>query len=240
MEFTTEQAKSIFDLIKTVNPYAYPLLISLLLPLVWVGFKKLLGVSFTGNENVETPTGFFNKVWFWVKSAVTLNGDLAEKIVFCICIALFVFGGVILKVGEQREELIRQNALGLKEYFINRMYSWENISVLNKRKITDKMREEILRSYPEEFIQIDSTIYCTDSAVLNRIDSLILPLFESYLNYRFRTTKQVGIDSMRSSFETNFSRAIVYKFLRQPANKGKYEVGVENGVPVLRRRELAN
>ena len=99
------------------------------------------------------------------------------------------------------------------------------------------MRQEILHTFPEEFIQIDSTIYCTDSVVIKHIDSLMLPLFDAYVNYRFRTTKQINIDSMKSSFETNFSRAIIYKFLRMPANRGKYEIGVANGRPVLMRRE---
>jgi len=237
MEFTTEQAKSIFDLIKSVSPYAYPLLISLLLPIVWVALKKLLGVNFAADENAQLPDKLPAKIVFWVKSALTLKGDIAEKIVFCACIALFIFGGVVLKVGEQREEAIRQNALELKEYFITRMYTWENVSVLDRRKISKKMRMEILHTFPQEFIQIDSTVFCTDSTVINRIDSLMLPLFEAYLNYRFRTTKQVEIDSMRSSFETNFSRAIIYKFLRLPTNRGKYEIGVANGKPVLMRRE---
>jgi hypothetical protein len=240
MEFTTEQAKSIFDLIKSVSPYAYPLLISLLLPIVWVTLKKLLGVSFAANENKTLPDKLPAKIMYWIKAALTLKGDIAEKIVFCACIALFIFGGVVLKIGEQREEVIRQNALELKEYFITQMYTWENVSALDERKISDKMRQEILHAFPEEFIQIDNMIYCTDSVVIKRIDSLMLPLFEAYVNYRFRTTKQINIDSIKSNFETNFSRAVIYKFLRLPANRGKYEIGVENGRAVLMRREGIN
>ncbi len=40
MEFTTEQAKTVFDLIRTVNPYAYLLLLSLILPIFWI-FSRL-------------------------------------------------------------------------------------------------------------------------------------------------------------------------------------------------------
>ena len=132
MEFTTEQAKTVFDLIRTVNPYAYPLLISLIFPIYWFTLKKSLGIS-NKTSNVSTPISdnLDKRIFSTIASTITLKGDKADKIIFYTCILAFIFGGIILKVGEYKEEVIRQKAISLKKCFEKRSLLFMSYEELN-------------------------------------------------------------------------------------------------------------
>lgn len=238
MEYTTDQAKSIFDLIKSVSPYAYPLLVSLILPILWILLKKFMGLS--NSDSAETTT---NSKWKKVLSSLFLQGDTADKVVFYSCILLFLSGGIFLKIGEHNEEIIRQKALELKKNFETKKYTSLLDRYIYTRGFTEKDLKKIRYNYPSEFIQIsDSVTICIDTAVVKNTRSIVQPLLESYLRYEFKTKSMVDLDSLYQqdtiyNVKNFFSADIIYSFLALPENRLKYDITVVNNRDKIVRNE---
>jgi hypothetical protein len=250
MEFTTEQAKTIFDLIRSASPYAYPLLISLILPIIWVVFKKMLGISNSKNEQ-NISGNFLSRFKARLRSFFTLDGEVAEKFLFYFCIILFVLGGVLLKIGENNEEVIRQRSLGLKQYLIQWGYNYERISSLKECKLSEKMVNTIIYNYPSEFIRDEEYIYLTDSIAINKIYNFSFPLLASYLDYKFKFQNKIYLDSITCNTKNKnynnskdawniydfFDYDIVLKFIGLPENKGKYSIDEIKGQIIIMKND---
>jgi hypothetical protein len=237
MEFTTEQAKSIFVLIKDVSLYAYPLLISLIFPIIWVTLKKLLGIS-NSSENAITTTNPLKRILSKIGSTIALRGDSGDKVVFYFSVVLFIFGSILLKEGEKNEELIRQKALGLKKYFEAQNYIYESTNNLKDKGYSIKLQREILYNYPNEFISTDKeTIRCIDTIVIQNINRIVYPLLDSYLKEKLKELRIVCVNDLFQERNRNikkfFNPEIVYGFLSLPKNKDRYIITVLNEDDVI-------
>ncbi|KAA5547985.1 hypothetical protein [Adhaeribacter rhizoryzae] len=197
------QAKSVFDLIESVNRFAFPLLISLIFPIIWIIFKKLFGLS---NEG--------------------------DKAVFYSSLTLFIIGGIILKIGEYKEETIRQKALSLKHLYENDGYLYYYRTSLNERGYSDETLDKILYNYPNEFLESGPNIVCVDSLVKKHVTNHNYALFDAYIREKLKSEKMVNVmllfqdDSTIRNVKNYFSQDIVYGFLA--ANKGKFNIDVVN------------
>ena len=236
MEFTTEQAKTVFDLIRTVNPYAYLLLLSLILPIFWITLKKAFGIS-EKKADLDIPISKkeYNGIISKIVSTITLKGDQADKIVFYFCIFAFLSGGIIVKIGEYKEETVRQKTIGLKKYFEGRNLTFMQTNSLNGI-IPESTLEDICYNYPNEFIKTsDANIMCVDSIVDKKIITTVYPLLESYLNVKLKSNAKIAIDTLGiggaeyGNVRGFFTLDIIYGFLSQPCNRGKYDIDVVNG-----------
>ena len=243
MGFTTEQAKSVFDLIKTVSPFAYPLLISLIFPIIWITYKKLLGLS-NNADNMITSSNRFKRIYLKIIAIITLTGNSADKFVFYCSLALFLFGGVFLKFGEHHEEVIRQNALALKKYFETENYLFINTDRLNPRGFDKQLLNDILYNFPNDFVSYgDTLIICTDTTVTKKILSNIYPLLESYLTIKLAECEHVSMDSLFQSdsvvnVKNFFTYNVVYSFLCNPKNIGRFNINVINNQNVILKGDV--
>jgi hypothetical protein len=228
MEFTTEQAKTVFDLIRTVNPYAYLLLLSLILPIFWITLKKAFGIS-GKKADLDIPISkkTYNRVISKIVTTISLKGDKADKVVFYICIIAFLIGGIVVKIGEYKEETLRQKTIGLKKYFEGRNLTFMQTSTLSQI-IPENTLEDICYNYPNAFIKTsDSNIMCVDTIVTNKIAKTVYPLLESYLKVKLKDNCKIAIDTIGigeawyGNIRGFFMLDIIYGFLSQPANKGK-------------------
>ena len=113
MDYSVDQAKSIFTLLHDATWYAIPLILALLFPLIWVLFKKLLGIT---NNSMQPASN--NTVFDGLGRFFSLQGDFADELIFYSCLVLFLFGLWFLKHGEKQEETIRLKALSLQQFFI--------------------------------------------------------------------------------------------------------------------------
>ena len=235
MEFTTEQAKTVFDLIRTVNPYAYLLLLSLILPIFWITLKKAFGIS-EKTTDLETPDSkkTYNRIISKIVSTVTLKGDKVDKIVFYICIFAFLIGGIVVKIGEYKEETLRQKTIGLKKYLEGRNLTFLRMDAPIIKKLTNNTIEDILYNYPNEFVKTsDSIIMCVDTNVTKKILKTVYPLLESYLSQKLKTNCKIKIDTIGlgeaawyGNVRSFFTLDIVYGFLSQPCNNGRFGIDV--------------
>jgi len=245
MDFTTDQAKSIFALIKEVSPYAYPLLLSLLIPIVWIALKKLLGISDKANEpNQEAPKeNMFSKAISYLGSAISLKGDKGDRLVFYVCITLFLVGGILLKVGEHNEEMIRQETLGLKQYFFNRGYIWVKMDDIVKQGYKESKLKKIARNFPNDFLITDDYIACVDSEIVHKTYKFAMPLLDIYLNSNLATAKDTAcleelfVPDSSENIRNYFSTDIVYSYLGLPENRHKYKLFVEKGKTLIVKNE---
>lgn len=245
MEFTTEQAKTIFDLIRTVNPYAYPLLISLIFPIYWFTLRKTLGIS-NETSNVSTPisNNLNKKIFSTIASILTLKGDKADRIIFYICILAFIIGGITLKFGEKKEEIIRQKAISLKKCFEKRNLLFMSYDDFISLDFTKKEIDDILYNYPNEFTKTSSiNIACMDTNITKIIKTSVYPLLESYLRLKLRNNQKIDINTIGNNtagyenVQNFFTMDIIYEFLSLPSNKGKYDIDVVNGRTLINQSD---
>ena len=248
MDFSVDQAKSIFDLIKIVSPYAYPLLISLVFPIFWILLKRLLGLSNTTNTN--PPQGnFLRRFFVEVGRVISLNGDTADRIVFYTCVILFFAGGVILKVGEYNEEVLRQRTLGLKHLYDESGYLFYDTSALRKIGYTKAELDDITYEYPDEFLWSGKKIVCVDSTVKRNVYAINHVLLDAYLRERLKHDSVVYLDSLFQedvvtdttskkevelrNVKNFFSVDIVYTYLAKTAYKDKYNLDVKDDKTII-------
>lgn len=211
MEYSIDQAKDVFDLIISVNRYAFPLLISLIFPLLWIIFKKLFGLSRSG-----------------------------DSAIFYFSLALFIVGGIIVKVGEYKEERVRQQALSLKHFYENDGYLYYYRSYLIEKGYPNETLDKILYTYPDEFLQSGDNIVCVDSAVRRHVMDLNYSLLDAYLRQRLKAEKAVNAellfqnDSIKN-VKNFFSKDIVHGFIA--TNKGKFNLDVINDTTFILKSE---
>ncbi|GEM_PF-2182601 len=235
MEFTTEQAKTVFDLIRTVNPYAYLLLLSLILPIFWITLKKAFGIS-EKKADLDIPISkkTYNRVISTIVSTISLKGDKADKVVFYICIFAFIIGGIVVKVGEYKEEMLRQKTIGLKKYLEGRNLTFLRMDSPIIKNLTNNTIEDILYNYPNEFVKTsDSIIMCVDTNVTKKILRTVYPLLESYLSQKLKINCKIKIDTIGlgeaawyGNVRSFFTLDIIYGFLSQPSNNGRFGIDV--------------
>ena len=235
MEFTTEQAKTVFDLIRTVNPYAYLLLLSLILPIFWITLKKAFGISEKkGDSDLPISKKTYNRVISTIVSTISLKGDKADKVVFNICIIAFIMGGIVVKIGEYKEEALRQKTIGLKKYLEGRNLTFLRMDSPIIKNLTVNTIEDILYKYPNEFVKTsDSIIMCVDTNVTKKILRTVYPLLESYLSQKLKTNCMIKIDTIGlgeaawfGNVRSFFTLDIIYGFLSQPCNNGRFGIDV--------------
>jgi hypothetical protein len=244
MEFTTEQAKTVFDLIRTVNPYAYLLLLSLILPIFWITLKKAFGISEKkGDSDLPISKKTYNRVISTIVSTISLKGDKADKVVFYICIFAFLIGGIVVKIGEYKEETLRQKTIALTKFFEGRNLTFMQTSYLNEI-IPESTLEDICYNYPNAFIKTsDSNIMCVDTIVTKKITKTVYPLLESYLRVKLKNNCKIAIDTIGiggggyGNVRGFFMVDIIYGFLTQPCNQGKYDVDVIDGRTIIYLRD---
>ncbi len=243
MDFTTDQAKSIFALIKEVSPYAYPLLLSLLIPIVWVSLKKLLGIEGkAADPSADAPKGnVLSRAMGWLGAAISLKGDRADRLVFHACVALFLLGGILLKVGEYREEVVRQETLGLKQYFLNKGYIWLKMDEIVKQGYDKRTLKTIAFKFPNDFLIADDYITCVDSAIVQKTYHFAMPLLDTYLSSNLVTDKDTAyledlfLPDTTENIRNYFSTDIVCSYLALPENKHKYKLFVQHGKTLMVR-----
>jgi hypothetical protein len=245
MDFSTDQAKSIFALIKEVSPYAYPLLLALLIPIVWISLKKLLGIADKEAEPAtDTAKGnILSKAAGFLGSAISLKGDKADRLVFYVCISMFLLGGILLKVGENREEIIRQETLGLKQYFFNRGYIWVKMEDIVKQGYKESRLRTIAHNFPNDFLITDDYITCVDTEIVQKTYRFAMPLLDTYLNSNLTNAKdticleELFLPDSTENIRNYFSTDIVYSYLGLPEHKNKYRLFVVNGKTLMVKNE---
>jgi hypothetical protein len=168
-----------------------------------------------------------------------LNGDKADKIVFYISIFAFLSGGIIVKIGEYKEEMLRQKTIALTKFFEGRNLTFMQTSYLNEI-IPESTLEDICYNYPNAFIKTsDSNIMCVDTIVTNKIAKTVYPLLESYLNVKLKNNCKMALDTIGigeawyGNIRGFFMLDIIYGFLSQPDNKGKYDLDVVDGRTII-------
>ncbi len=249
MEYTVDQAKNIFDLIRLVSPYAYPLLISLIFPIIWILFKKLLGLSNKTGEQSVIQGSLFKKAIAYVERIVSLSGDKADKAVFYVSILMFFLGGITLKIGEHNEEVIRQRTLGLKHFYEESGYLFISIDALLRQNFTQDEINDITYKYPDEFLKSGSNIVCVDTTIKRKVYLLNHILLESFIREKLNTAKSVVVDDLfqddavfdsttqkyreTRNVKNFFSKDIVYSFLALPSIKDKYNLDVVNDRTII-------
>jgi len=244
MEYSIDHVKSVFNLIETVNPYSLLLLVSLIFPLLWMLFKKLFGFTsqpetalVVVNENESTLKKFLKGV----HSFIFFKGEYVDKIVFYICITAFFAGIVVLKIGENKEEVIRQNALTLKNLCKNDNSLFYYKNALNYRHYTNEVLDNIINRYPSEFLECrqdtSKIIVCVDSLTRSKITQSCYALLESYLRQAFKTKDSIYIndlfeeDNVSKNVKNIFTEDIIYGYV---ANHGaKYNLAVAHGKTVI-------
>jgi hypothetical protein len=237
MDYSVEQAKSLFDLLKSVSGYAMPLLISLIFPLFWVLLKKILGISKIEESNtISSSSNYFEKIIQKLRPVFSfLNGEYSDKIVFYSCILLFILGGILLKVGEKNEEELRQRALELKKYMeISNCLSIQ-VSDLNKNGFKEKLIRDIRYSYPNDFVAYTQNdveyLAVVDTLTVKKIKKYVYSFIESYISAKFQNRNQVYVDSLMLYENSNdikayFADWLVFSFLSEQLNKEKYTLDV--------------
>ncbi len=239
MDYSTDQAKSIFKLIEEVSIYAYPLLIGLIFPLFWILIKKLCGLSKAGIQSVDTNATGIRRFLNDIGSFFSLNGDTADKLIFYISIVLFIGGGFFLKLGEYNKEQIRQRALGLKQHFIQRGYLFfETQKLMDQTGYTKKELNSIVYNYPTEFIQTDKIYTCVDSTVQKKVYDFAFPLLQSYINSQFKKCDTIYLDELFQvdtikNFKIYFSDDIKENFISKNVNNANYGLDIIDNKPVI-------
>lgn len=245
MEFTINQTKDIFDLIVSVNKYSLPLLLSLLIPFLWIIYRKLLGLEFIVDENIsEIEKSFFSKIRIKFLKFIKVYYISSNRIIFYFCLTLFIAGLIILKVGEYKEEIIRQNAISLKHLYDESGYLFFHKDGLKRAGYDEMLIEDITYNYPEIFVKSGENIVCVDPLIKNnnyRINHVLLGL---YLDNKLKDSSAIRIgelfqkdffhDSIRNvdyeirNVKNFFSKDIVYTYLASSLNGGKYYLSVKD------------
>jgi hypothetical protein len=239
MDYSTDQAKSIFKLIEEVSIYAYPLLIGLIFPLFWILIKKLLGISTTNAQPVANNATGIRRFLKDIVSFFSLNGDTADKIVFYISLVLFIGGGFFLKIGEYNKEQIRQRALGLKQHFIQRGYLFfETDKLMAQTGYTKDELNTIAYNYPTEFIQTDKIYTCVDTAVQRKVYDFTFPLLQSYIKTQLKKSDTIYLDDLFQvdtikNFKIYFSDDIKENFLSKNINNADYGLDIIDNKAVI-------
>ena len=249
MEYTVDQAKNVFDLIRLVSPYAYPLLISLIFPIIWILLKKLMGLGNKTNEQGVIQGNLFKRIMAHTRRVFSLTGDNADKVVFYGSIFLFFLGGIILKIGEYNEEVIRQRTLGLKHFYEESGYLFIDTSALFKQNFTQDEINDITYKYPDEFLKSGPRIVCVDTTIKRKVYLINHILLEIFIREKLKNAKSIVVDdlfqddaifdsTMHTYRETKnvknfFSKDIVYTFLTLPSIRDKYNLDVINDRTVI-------
>lgn len=239
MEFSTDQAKTIFDLIRSVSPYAYPLLVSLIFPVIWIALKKLMGLSGKEATHNTGKGAWLKRIAGEITSILSLTGDKADKLVFHCCILLFFVGGITLKIGEHNEEVIRQNTLSLKNLYNESGYLFYDTGALRKLGYSKSKVSDITYNYPNTFLKSNDKIVCVDTAIKRNLFEINSALLESFLREKFKTTEIIYVDSLFQddvqirNVKNFFSLDIIYNFLSQAANRTRYNIAVINDKTVI-------
>ena len=243
MNYSIEQAKTVIQLIESISPYSYPLLLSLIFPIIWVLFKKLLGLSNGVKPTKDLkPSGLLNKVKNAFTSFFTLKGDLADKTVFYFSIGLFILSGILLKYGEYKEEVIRQKALSLKQLYLNDRFLYFDKSWLNKQNYNDTALDKILYRYPEVFLKSGENIVCVDTVARKKIINQNQILLNQYLREQFKYKEEVYVDSLFQIDSINnvknfFSKDLVYRFIA--ANEDAFDLDVKKDMTVIKQSNVS-
>ena len=243
MNYSIENAKTVLELIESVSPYSYPLLISLIFPLIWVLFKKLLGITNAKKiEPDEKPLNLVTKVKNILISLFTLKGDTADKTIFYTSISLFIASGILLKYGEYKEEVIRQRALSLKQLYLNDRFLYFKREWLNEQNYDEAVLDKILYRYPEVFLHSGENVICVDSLSRRKIITQNEVLLNQYLREQFKLKKEIYIDSLFQADGINnvknfFSKDLVYRFLA--ANENSFDLDVKYDMTVIKKSEMA-
>ena len=246
MNYSVEQAKSVFDLLRAVSPYAMPLIISLIFPIIWVLFKKLLGVSIEVSPQVEQQSSiFFQKIIKRIKSLFSsLNGGAGDKIVFYLCILLFFSGIAFLKIGEKSEEEIRQKALELKKFMEIRSSLSETYQALNVNGFDRDLVGKIRYNYPNDFVAYmvdqDTLLAIVDTMSVEKVKRYVFSFLDSYLRAQFETRCQVDIESLTitehgEDIKRYFRGWLVWIYLSEKLDKEKYVLDYIDGRSVIRK-----
>ncbi len=213
MEYSIDQAKSIFTLLHEATWYAVPVIVALIFPLVWALFKKLLGIKTSGTEGAEAAPG--------------------DTLVFYGSVILLIIGVVMLKIGERREENLRQKAISLKQYF--KIHSVISIPTNNLPDFYQTYINRILKTFPNDFLMGvnesgNVTIYCVDSTYIRNYSLKVNSLLTEYIDYRLAKENKVDVENIfnaDNNLTNYFVRYFVYDFLSVPSNVTKYYLAAD-------------
>jgi hypothetical protein len=252
MDYSIDQAKTIIGLLHDVTWYAVPVFLALIFPLLWVMFKKLLGLSNSTQKNDST----LDKI----ASFISLQGDNADKIVFGLSLTLFVVGVIVLKLGESYEEGIRRKALALKQYYYLNLDRFS----IPTTQIPDYFKGDlraILKRYPQDFIATIDTfeytvnvkdtvkvkgtviesIFCVDSNHVNNYKNYVNNYLTEYFDKKLAIQNRVNVNvfSSKNYLQNFFLNRFVYNFLAQPSTAAKYLLETDsNNVYISARHQL--
>lgn len=217
MDFTVDQAKTIYDLLKQASPWAIPLVFFLFLPFIWTGLSKVLGVT-------------------TVPSKVILGASL---------VGIFLGIGA-LKYGEWRQENLRLRALELQQIFVNNdQISYSVQSLPNRFKKDDgNLANKIANNYPKQFISRTDELGITyidyvDSMYLEKYQQKINPLLASYIDNKLLSQDTLDLIQLfqgGNHLQNLFLIRFVHGFLATPNYSTKYYLDVRSGIEYIVRK----
>lgn len=121
--------------------------------------------------------------------------------------------------------------LAMQKYFESQM-----LIAANKKEVAQATHlsecniDHVIEDYPEHFIQIDSSVYCTDSVYVHNYHERISPLIEDYLQYKMKNNLFVEMEPLARSTGPNvqnyFLLNSIYYHLSKPESRRKYYLDI--------------
>ena len=247
--FTLENAKTVFDLLKEVSPYAMPLLISLIFPIIWIIFKKILGISKKAESKMnDNENNTFSRIFERFKRIFnSLSGDVGDRVVFYSCLFLFLAGCFFLKYGERQEEIIRQKGIELRMYFEAGSSLSEDIKELELLGFDKDLIDDIRFKYPNQFVAFwdddnHQILGLVDTTSVNKIKKSIFSLIDSFLITEFQKKDEVDISFLMKKYRDKPMSRIgqwhLEYYLAEKLDKKKYSLE-DNGKTTFIKRIVA-
>lgn len=205
---------TIRDIIENLSWGSIPLWLSISIPIYWAFIKKISHPHTTDSES---------------QSSLSITGSLKSIFVIpklknrgsTICISFFILGTFTTLIDRYLSEKVRNNALRIKNYMIEKnYYSISKSSLLLDLGLHSNEIDRVIKQFPSEFVQSgwfckdsSQTIVLTDSLLVIRIITRSEKILDQYLsNPTFEPNKCLSMDDL---FVTNnfFTYRTCYKLL---------------------------
>jgi hypothetical protein len=292
MELSLKEVTDILDVVKTIDWYSITLWLALVVPLYYIALKKLLpkpseipdplipeavipdpALQDPALHKPEIPDGGIHSQGLLKPPAsnsqpnrwnnVLSKMHRAESYVMFASLALFILGTIIVVIGQDRKERLRNFGWAIKNHMVNTgFYSMAvgDIQAImdNEENIKSKDIKEIAEHFPQQFSIVYSHSGKTDTLKTSSNSTETLVLSDSLLkNYLISRSEKIldaylsndgvihGNDSDIVSFDTLFQQnnlftyAVIYKLITDSSRKYTFNLmpnDPKRGFGIIRRK----
>lgn len=218
-----EKIIGLIDLMKGLSWGAIPVWLSLTIPVIYVGLRKLTPES--ARETIRENRTLIHKI-----TGIFAFPRIDSFIVY-LSLSLFVLGTFTLVIDKNEKEDIRNTGMRIKKYM-----SLKNVCQISKKDLSESRSglldlstediDKVLKLYPNEFIEMEnSTIALCDAHYTEQIRKISERLLDNFLSNP-NGPKRYVIDQLYDE-NHSFTQHVVRNLIVDSTRKYTYVVEVD-------------